>query len=235
MLMCNSCLEMPFLPSRHSDPDTPDAWGQSSKSDRSTGTIPPRRLTPPPLSLSDLVHLRISLVSSARRFRFELPQAGSARYSLAVDGSDLAAPFPAVYRNRISASTSIPTTIFVFGSGSIRLGPARPWLDPFGRQPAALGYRRKNEGLEEEEEEKGIEKEKRESIKRRKSKRNPASRLWLTTGLPNPRILDSSQYPRHASSPDLGRSSFLTLLRHYFLGPRRPQQENKTDKNKHKT
>ena len=80
----------------------------------------------------------------------------------------LAAPFPAVYRfgaesrahldnrNRISASTSIPTAISAFVSGSIRLKPAQPWLDPFWLGPAALSYRRKLEL--EEEEEKGIEK-----------------------------------------------------------------------------
>ena len=47
MLTCNLCLEMLFFLSRHSDLDLPDAWGLSSKSDWSTGIIPPPPRFPP--------------------------------------------------------------------------------------------------------------------------------------------------------------------------------------------
>ena len=135
MLTCNLCLEMPFLPSRHSDSDTLDAWGQSSKSDRSTGTIPPRRLPPPPQYLLPIPG-QFRIVSSHPRTDSRSIRAQLVIW-LAVDGSDLSAPFPAVLA---------------------RFRPTRSRLNlSVGFLAAEIGCREGKNEEEEEEEKKSVD------------------------------------------------------------------------------
>ena len=158
MLTCNLCLEMPFLPSRHSDSDsdTLDAWGQPSKSDRSTGTIPPRRFPLSPwISLPIRGQFCIGLLSTASVL-------AQVVIRLAVNGAISPSRFPAVSKLGLGnlstfgrrAESPLPFSpqfpLFV----PIRSASSRPISD---RRPAALCHRRKYEELEEE---KGTEKEK---------------------------------------------------------------------------
>ena len=120
MLMCNA-LRCPSFRADVQIWDTLDAWGQSSKSDRSTGTIPPRRLTFPPLSLSIPVHLRISwsrLIRASVSIRAPASRLnpGSTCHSKAIDDDNFAAPFPTVSRG---SPPQLPTPPFPLSADSI--------------------------------------------------------------------------------------------------------------------
>ena len=139
MFMCNLCLEMPFLPSRHSDSDTLDAWGQSSKSDRSTGTIPPRRL-PPHLDTCFRFRVNPALVQSGKSSMFE-EQGGTSASAF------ISTWFPAFDPGSSTHQSHLIRASIPIRAATGRLNSLFAWQSSPRRFPLFIGSERKAEHI----------------------------------------------------------------------------------------